>query len=76
MVLSDPEHPIWNISKYLVIFAFCILFAVINCSKFDKTEIKMLIQIFVLLFGASATDMYFKLKRKKDEKDSNQIDNS
>jgi hypothetical protein len=58
--MNDHKHPIWTIAKALVILAFATLFAKINAQEFDQTEITMLSQLAVILFGGAAVEAYFR----------------
>lgn len=57
-ILQDQSHPIWNIVKAVIFFAFVVLFSWTNASDFDKTEINMLIQIGIVLSSGVAVETY------------------
>lgn len=66
----DPTHPIWNITKAVVLFGFVVLFAWTNASDFDSTEITMLVQLGAVLFGGVALEtLLLKAKSAKDKQD-------
>jgi len=67
---NDPTHPIWNVAKAIVLFAFVFLFAWTNASEFDSTEITMLVQLAAVLFGGVALEtLLTKAKAGKDKHD-------
>lgn len=57
---TDPTHPIWLIVKALTLLAFVVLFAWTNAANFDETEIKMLTEIGLVLFGSAALESFLK----------------
>ena len=66
MNVGNPSHPIWNVAKALVFFAFVVLFSWTNASDFDATEITMLIQLAAVLFGGVAIEALL-LKANKEK---------
>lgn len=60
MFSTDPTHPIWLIVKALTLLAFVALFAWTNAANFDETEIKMLSEIGLVLFGSAALESFLK----------------
>lgn len=62
-MLPDPSHPIWIVGKALVLLGFASLFAYTNANNFDETEIKMLGEIALVLFGTGALELFLKRKQ-------------
>lgn len=61
--MTAPDHPVWFIGKALIILAFATLFAYNNANSFDETELKMLVELALVLFGGAAIE---SLLRKKN----------
>lgn len=61
-MMPNQDHPIWFIGKALVILAFAALFAYNNANSFDETELKMLMELAVVLFGGAALESFFRKK--------------
>ncbi len=49
--MRSPNHPIWSILNLAVILTFVTLFAGMNASKFDSTEIKMIVEFVAVMGG-------------------------
>ena len=47
--MPEAAHPFWIIIKALVILAFATLFAYTNANSFDETELKMIMELGVVL---------------------------
>jgi len=60
---TDPNHPVWTVVKALVLLGFATLFAYTNADTFDETEIKMLGEIALVLFGTAALESFLRKKQ-------------
>ena len=49
--MKDPKHPIWRILNLVVILIFVTVFAALNASEFDRTEIQMIIEFLAVMGG-------------------------
>ena len=45
------KHPIWSFLNLVVILTFVTVFAYLNASEFDETEVKMLMQLLAVMGG-------------------------
>lgn len=61
--MSDAKHPIWTIAKALVILCFIAFFSYTNASTFDETEVKMIVELGVVLFGGAALESIIKARK-------------
>ena len=67
MSIHDYNHPVWFIGKALVILAFAALFSYNNASSFDETEMRMLVQLAVVLFGGAAIETVIRNKTRNHD---------
>jgi len=61
--MPEAAHPFWIIIKALVILAFATLFAYTNANSFDETELKMIMELGVVLFGGAALESLLKARK-------------
>ena len=58
--MKNPDHPVWKLTNWLVLLVFVTLFAWTNASNFDETEVKMIGQLMLAMFGWDVARGYIK----------------
>ena len=50
--MADPEHPLWRLLQTISYLVFATVFLWLNASSFDRTEMKTLIELAVVMLGS------------------------
>ena len=62
--LANPDHPVWSIFHLMVVGLLITLFAYLNASNFDETELKMILEILLALAGYNGITKILKERTK------------
>ena len=76
--LSDPQHPIWNLCRTIVVGGLAAFVMWLNASNFDHTEHKAILQMFIAYIGIDfglkklqgKDTQVDELQRQRDELDA------
>jgi hypothetical protein len=52
--MKDAKHPIWTLLNRVALLGFVLLFSYLNASRFDQTELKMLLEVALGVGGLEA----------------------
>ena len=61
---SDPSHPIYAIVRLTIYMSALTILLVANASDFDATEIRTLVQMFLVAAGAEGAIQLIKTRKK------------
>ena len=50
--MADAEHPLWRLLQTISYLVFATVFLWLNASSFDRTEMKTLIELAVVMLGS------------------------
>lgn len=58
--LSDPSHPLWALSRLIVVMLSLVVVLYLNAASFDKTELQTIITMFVIAGGAEGATQFVR----------------
>ena len=64
--MSHPGHPVWRLLTTLVYLAFACFFMWLNASSFDKTEMKTLVELAVVMLSVEGVKDRLKKGAESD----------
>lgn len=65
---GDPRHPIWRFLNLIILVVVMYIFSRENAQNFDETEVKMITEIMIVMFGVEAIKYtYQKMKEKEGD---------
>ena len=66
-MIHNPEHPIWGITRLLIVMTALVVTLWLNASNFDETELKTIITMFIVAAGAEGATGFISRFTKNDK---------
>lgn len=64
--LSDPSHPMWSLLRLLILMASLLAILMLVAEKFDDTELKTIVGMFMVAGGIEGFTQYNRAKGKTE----------
>ena len=68
--ISDPDHPIWDFGRYLILMIAATIILWANASDFDVTEGKSLFMLAMAMGGWGGVERLLRHTKKNSDEDT------